>query len=95
MVGENLGGLSADVANSEGGDEAPERLGFAFFDGVDDIGGAFFSHSFKSDQIAGGEFVEVGEIFYEGGVDELFDERLAEVFYVHLSPAGEVFEAFL
>lgn len=85
--------MFADVFDAEAVYEAPEGLGFAFFDGLDEILGGFFSKIFEWDELGLGDEVEVGDVLAEALGDELVDDGGAEIFDIHGFAGGEVGDA--
>ena len=89
-AGEAAGGAFADVGDAEAVEESPEVAAPAVVNGVDEVGGGFFTHAFEGLELGGGEGVEVGEVGDEAFFDELVNEGFAEAFDVHGGASGEV-----
>ena len=95
MAGEGGGGLGADVADAEGGEELLEGRGFGGLDRLDEIGGRELSKAVQPFEVGGGEAVEIGDAFHETGVNQSGDIFLAEAVNVEGGFGGVVFKGAL
>ena len=66
------------MPNTQSGNQTPQRLSFALFYRFYYIAGTFFSHSLKLDEVFFCEFVYVGEVFNQAGIDQLVIEGRAD-----------------
>ena len=83
------------MANTESGDQTPQRPGFTFPDRRDDVGSALLRHSFQPGELTFLEAIDVSKIFNKIVFDELVDQGRAEVLDIHLAPTREVSQSLL
>ena len=80
----------AHVVDPDAGEQAVERALPGSGDRARHVFGALFSHPFEAGEPFGGEVVEIGHVAHDAAVDELLDQRLAEVIDVHREAARPV-----
>ena len=82
-----------DVADAEGGEEEGEGAVPRLVDRRHQVRRREGTEAFQADEVFHLEAVQVGGVAQEPLRDELGDALLAEAFYVHGAPGGEVGDA--
>ncbi len=90
MLGQQLGGRLADVANSQRGEQPRQRGVFAALQGVEKILRRLLGHAIEARPVAlCVKAVEIGDVVHQTAVDQLLDEFFAQSFDIHGAARAE------